>query len=156
MPPNDSPDNPTTAEKAPAPRRKSVTQRVREARDQLTSTTGTRATFDYELLRQFADNRVSASLMVLMLVFAVGFTSSFWSGAEVAGIWTIAVLVIHVITISKCRQFLASARAGLNLRVWQFRFILLDLFYGLAWMFNLVTPIGADERSSTFMLFISA
>jgi len=60
VPPNDSPDNPTTAEKAPAPRRKSVGQRVREARDQLTSTTGTRATFDYELVRQFADNRVSA------------------------------------------------------------------------------------------------
>ncbi len=154
MPPNDSPDNPIAIEKPPGPRRKSVGQRVREARDQLTSTTGTRATFDYELVRQFADNRVSASLMVLLLVFAVGFMSSFWTGAETAGIWTIAVLVIHVITISKCRQFLASARTGLNLRAWQMRFILLDLFYGLAWMFNLVTPVGSDERTSTFMLFI--
>jgi len=72
VPPNDSPENPIPAEKPPGPRRKSVGQRVREARDQLTSTTGTRATFDYELVRQFADNRVSASLMVLLLVFAVG------------------------------------------------------------------------------------
>jgi two-component system, cell cycle sensor histidine kinase PleC len=154
VPPNDSPENPIPAEKPPGPRRKSVGQRVREARDQLTSTTGTRATFDYELVRQFADNRVSASLMVLLLVFAVGFVSSFWTGAETAGIWTLAVLVIHVITISKCRQFLASARAGLNLRAWQMRFILVDLFYGLAWMFNLVTPVSTDERSNTFMLFI--
>ena len=56
-------------------------QRVREARDRLTSTTGTRAAFDYELLRQFAENRLSASLVILLLVGTVGFLSSLWTGA---------------------------------------------------------------------------
>src|SRR3569623_2044445 len=37
---------------------------------------------------------------------------------------------------------------------WRFRFILLDLFYGLAWMFILIHPVGADESSGTFMLFV--
>jgi len=131
-----------------------VAQRVRDARDQLTSTTGTRATFDYELLRQFADNRVSASLMVLLLVGTVGAVSSFWAGAFNAGVWTAAVLVIHLVTIAKCRQFLASSPTGINLRAWQMRFTLLDLFQGLAWMYNLIDPTGRDERSGTFMLFI--
>jgi two-component system cell cycle sensor histidine kinase PleC len=152
VPESEQPDIP--GEKPLAQRRRIMTQRVREARDKLTSTTGTRATFDYELLRQFADNRVSASLMILFLVGTVGFLSSFWTGAVTAGIWTAAVLVIHAITVAKCRQFLASAPAGVNLRAWQMRFILLDLFYGLAWMYNLINPAGADERSSTFMLFI--
>jgi two-component system, cell cycle sensor histidine kinase PleC len=154
VPPSVQPDIPMPSERPQAKRRRIATQRVREARDQLTSTTGTRATFDYELLRQFADNRVSASLMILLLVGTVGFMSSFWTGAIAAGIWTAAVLVIHVVTITKCRQFLASAQAGMNLRAWQMRFIILDLFYGLAWMYMLINAAGADEKSSTFMLFI--
>ena len=31
---------------------------------------------------------------------------------------------------------------------------MLDLFYGLAWMFNLIHPVGMDQNSSTFMLFV--
>jgi two-component system, cell cycle sensor histidine kinase PleC len=31
---------------------------------------------------------------------------------------------------------------------------MLDLFFGLAWIFNLVHPRGGDEGSSTFMLFV--
>jgi len=34
------------------------------------------------------------------------------------------------------------------------RFILLDLFYGVAWMFILIHPVGVDEGSNTFMLFV--
>jgi two-component system cell cycle sensor histidine kinase PleC len=37
---------------------------------------------------------------------------------------------------------------------WRLRFVVLDLFYGLAWMFILIHPVGADESSSTFMLFV--
>ena len=59
---------------------------MREARDALTSTTGTRVAFDYELLRQFAENRLSASLVVLLLVGTVGMLSSLWTGAVVAGV----------------------------------------------------------------------
>lgn len=142
------------SEKPLAKRRRVTAQRVREARDRLTSTTGTRVAFDYELLRQFADNRLSASFMIPLLVGTVGFLSSFWSGLFEAVIWTACVLVIHAVTIVKCRQFLAGAPTGLNLRAWQMRFIILDLCYGLAWMYNLIHPIALDERSGTFILFI--
>src|SRR4030081_1979469 len=80
-------------------RRRAAVQRVREARDRLTSTTGTRPAFDYELLRQFAQNRLSASLVILLLVGSVGALSSIWIGALTAGTWTSAVLVIHAVII---------------------------------------------------------
>src|SRR3954470_9140404 len=80
-----------------AKRRRETAQHVREARDRLTSTTGTRPAFDYELLRLFAQNRLSASLVVLLLVAPVGFLSSLWVGPVTATIWTCAVLVIHAI-----------------------------------------------------------
>ncbi len=137
-----------------ATRRRAAAQHVREARDRLISTTGTRPAFDYELLRLFAHNRLSASLVILLLVGTVGFLSSLWIGAIAAGTWTSAVLVIHAIIITKCRQFLAEPQGSVNLRAWRFRFIMLDLFFGLSWMFILIHPVGADEGSSTFMLFV--
>jgi two-component system cell cycle sensor histidine kinase PleC len=147
-------DIPMPTEKPGAKRRRIAAQRVREARDQLTSTSGTRTAFDYELLRQYAENRLSASLVILLLVGTVGFLSSLWTGAVLAGAWTASVLVIHAVIITKCRQFLLEPPNGLKLRRWRLRFIMLDLFYGLAWMYNLIHPVGNDEGSSTFMLFV--
>jgi two-component system, cell cycle sensor histidine kinase PleC len=130
------------------------THRVREARDRLISSTGTRLAFDYELLRLFAQNRFSASLVILLLVTTVGFLSSLWIGAVNAGIWTCAVLMIHATVITHCRQFLAEPPKSINFHAWRLRFIMLDLFFGLAWMFNLIHPRWGDDGSSTFMLFV--
>jgi two-component system cell cycle sensor histidine kinase PleC len=137
-----------------AKRRRAAKERVREARDRLTSSTGTRPAFDYELLRLFAQNRLSASLVILLLVSTVGFLSSLWTGAVTAGTWTAAVLLIHAVIITKCRQFLAEQPNAVQVRRWRLRFIMLDLFFGLAWMFILIHPVGADTQASTFMLFV--
>ena len=99
-----------SSEGASAKRRRLTAQRVREARDRLTSTTGTRPAFDYELLRQFAQNRLSASLVILLLVGTVGFLSSLWIGAVAAGVWTVrGAGDPRRSSITKCRQFLAEA-----------------------------------------------
>ena len=141
-------------EEVAARRRRQAQQRVRDARDRLTSTTGTTPVFDYELLRLFAQNRLSASLVILLLVCTVGFLTSLWTGAAMAGIWTAGVLLIHAIIIAKCRQFLAMPQAEVNIRTWRFRFIMLDMCFGLAWMFNLLEPVGPEEGTGTFMLFV--
>src|ERR1700741_752191 len=124
----DQRDVPVSTDGSSAKRRRAAAQHVREARDRLTSTTGTRPFFDAELLRLFAQNRLSASLVILLLVGVVGFLSSLWVGAITAGTWTSAVLVIHAIIITKCRQFLAEPQSSAeNSRVWRLRFIMLDL-----------------------------
>ncbi|HEY6023097.1 MAG TPA: HAMP domain-containing sensor histidine kinase [Pseudolabrys sp.] len=143
VPPDDSPV-----------KRRLAAQYVREARDRLTSSSGTRPAFDYELLRQYAQNRISASLVILLLVTTVGFMSSVWTGALSAGAWIAAVLVIHAVLVTKCRQFLEKPMNEIAARAWRLRFVTLDLFYGLAWMFILVHPLGIDESASTFMLFV--
>jgi two-component system cell cycle sensor histidine kinase PleC len=135
--------------------RRAASRRVREARDRLISTTGNRPAFDYELLRQFAQNRLSGSLVILLLVGTVGGLSGLlWGGAVKAGTWTGAVLMIHAVIITKCRQFLAEPQNTIGIRAWRLRFILLDLLFGLAWTFILVPPAGADAGASTFMLFV--
>jgi two-component system cell cycle sensor histidine kinase PleC len=156
--------SPTTSETraaaAPAPAAASPTQRrlafqhVREARDRLTSTSGTRPVFDYELLRQFAQNRLSASAVILLLIVTIGLFSGLWTGALICGVWTGGALVIHLVIIRTCRQFLAEMPSTANLRAWRMRFLLLDLFFGVAWTFILINPIGADEQAGMFMLFV--
>ena len=127
---------------------------MREARDRLTSTSGTRPVFDYELLRQFAQNRLSGSLVILLLVVTIGLLSSLWTGALTSGVWTGGALVIHLVIIRACRLFLDEQPGTVNLHAWRLRFILLDLFFGMAWTFILIHPVGVDEQSGTFMLFV--
>jgi two-component system cell cycle sensor histidine kinase PleC len=145
--------------RAPAPateplgrQRRSTAQRVREARDRLTSSTG-RPAFDYELLRLFASNRISASLAVMLLVATVGFLSGVWAHGATAAVWTAGVLVIHWVIASQCRRFLAEPPGSVNLRAWRIRFIALDFIFGVAWMLNVLTVVNGQQASGTFMLF---
>jgi two-component system, cell cycle sensor histidine kinase PleC len=135
-------------------RRRLAAQRVREARDRLTSSTGTRPAFDYELLRQYAQNRLSASLVILLLVGSLGILSGLWTGAFMAGLWTASVLIIHGAFIKTCSQFLMDPPGKADIRRWRLRFVTLDLFFGLAWMFLLLQYAGPDDASRTFMLFM--
>jgi two-component system cell cycle sensor histidine kinase PleC len=92
--------------------------------------------------------------VILLLVATVGVLSSFWTGAVTAGIWTTAVLVIHAVIVTACRHFLAEQQTAVNLHRWRLRFFILDLFYGLAWMFILIRQVGLEETSGAFMLFV--
>ena len=152
--PGEQPDLAALPPESSPVKRRLAAQYVRDARDRLTSTSGTRPAFDYELLRQYAQNRISASLIILLLVATVGFMSSIWSGALTAGIWTAGVLVIHAVMIAKCRQFLERPMHEISVTGWRLRFVMLDLFYGLAWTFILIDPVGIDESAGTFMLFV--
>jgi two-component system cell cycle sensor histidine kinase PleC len=152
--PGEQPSLTALPPKTSAAKRRLSAQYVREARDRLTSTSGTRPAFDFELLRQYAQNRLSASLVILLLVATIGLLSSLWTGAITAGAWTASVLVIHAVIIRKCRQFLALPAAEAPYGTWRLRFILLELFYGLAWMFILIHPVGTDESSNMFLLFV--
>src|SRR6187455_2356982 len=104
-------------------KRRLAALKVREARDRLTSTTGTRPAFDYELLRQYAQNRLSASLVILLLVGTIGFLSGVWTGAFMAGLWTASVLIIHAVFIKQCTRFMTETPAKADIRRWRLRFI---------------------------------
>src|SRR5450759_5486003 len=73
---------------APVNNRRAAAQRVREARDRLTSTSGTRPAFDRELLRQYAQTQMSASYVVMLLVVATGLLFGFWMNPISAAAWT--------------------------------------------------------------------
>ena len=123
--------------------RRAATQRVREARDRLTSTSGTRPAFDRELLRQYAQTRLSASFVVMLLVVATGLLFGFWMEPISAAAWTFGMLCIHAVIIRNCSKFLDEPPSLTATRKWRTRFILLDLLYGLCWTAILIHPAGS-------------
>src|ERR1044072_1445400 len=110
----------TPAEKAAAAQRRDATKRVRWVRDRLTSTSGTPA-FDYELLRQLAQNRLSASLAIWLLISTGGFLSGVWTGLVPAAAWTVVVIGIHTLITSQCRKFLNEAGGRVDIARWRMR-----------------------------------
>ncbi len=125
-----------------------------EANDRLTATAATRRAFDAELLRQYAQNRLSGSLLILLLVGTIGSASSLWMSPLVAAGWTAAMLAIHGVIVLTCRRFLAQCAKAVDLAAWRLRFVLLDLMSGLAWVFQVVQPIGSSDAAPTFNLFV--
>ena len=139
----------------PATRNRRVAaQRVREARDRLTSTSGTRPAFDRELLRKYAETRVSASYVVMLLVVATGLVFGFWMEPISAAAWTCGMLCIHAVILRNCGKFLSEPPSPTGPRKWRTRFVLLDLLYGLCWTAILLHPAGLDIVSSTLMIFL--
>jgi two-component system cell cycle sensor histidine kinase PleC len=139
---------------APVGNRRAAAQRVREARDRLTSTTGTRPAFDRELLRQYAQTRLSASYVVMLLVVATGLLFGFWMPPVSAAAWTCGLLCIHTAITRSCSKFLAEPPSPTATRKWRTRFVLLDLLYGLCWTAILVHPTSFDAGSNTLMMFL--
>src|SRR5580765_5378801 len=129
---------------APASNRRAAAQRVREARDRLTSTSGTRPAFDSELLRQYAQTRISASFVVMLLVVASGILFGLWMQPVTAAAWTVGMLCIHAAIIRNCTRFLAEQPSLAATRKWRTQFVLLDLLYGLCWTAILIHPAGLD------------
>src|SRR5215471_10788229 len=119
---------------APVSNRRVAAQRVREARDRLTSTSGTRPAFDRELLRQYAQTRISASYVVMLLVVSTGLLFGLGMPPMAAAAWTCGILCIHAAIIRACARFLAEQLTLAATRKWRTRFVLLDLLYGLCWM----------------------
>src|SRR6185437_11626308 len=139
---------------APASNRRDAAQRVREARDRLTSTSGTRPAFDRELLRQYAQTRLSASYVIMLLVVATGLLFGFWMPPVSAAAWTFGMLCIHAAIIRSCVRFLEESSSLTTTRRWRVRFVLLDLMYGLCWTPILIHPASFDVVSNTLMMFL--
>jgi two-component system, cell cycle sensor histidine kinase PleC len=133
--------------------RRAAAQRVREARDKLTSTSGTRPAFDSEMLRQYARTRLSASYVVMLLVVATGLLFGLWMQPVPSALWTVGMLCIHAAMTRSCCRYLAEPALPAVTRKWRTRFVGLDLLYGLCWMAILIHPV-LDVVTETLMVFL--
>ncbi len=133
--------------------RKRVGRQVRDARDRLTSTTGTKRSFEYELMRVFAQNKQSAGLAVALIAIATGWVAGWVSNPIMGVAGGGVVLAAHGFCVLMARAFLKVPPDKADLQSWRMRFVLAETVLGLAWVLALliVTRSSAAE-ASTFLL----
>jgi two-component system cell cycle sensor histidine kinase PleC len=126
-------DKKTAANRARADRRRGVQRAVQAAREKLSSASGTRPDFDYELALTFAHNRLSAAIPLPLLTIILAATASLWLGADAVIAWGAMAIAVHVAIVALCRSFVNTRPAAVKVARWTRRFVIAEFIEGLAW-----------------------
>lgn len=78
---------------------------VFEARQKLTSSSGTRASFDYELMAEYADYRLSGMLALPALLLILALFASLFVGPLPAVAWVSVVILANFAVLFFCKRF---------------------------------------------------
>ncbi len=137
-------------------RRRKVAQEMRAAREKLTSSTGLERSFDYELIRLFAQYHVGAAVPLLVLALAVAGLATLWVPIEPLAVWFCFLASAMGIVISLSRRFLGQDEASVSLHRWRQVFIGAEFLQGCAWAPILLLLVRSDAGSvQGFALFVA-
>ncbi|HEY9010964.1 MAG TPA: HAMP domain-containing sensor histidine kinase [Devosia sp.] len=132
--------------------RRSSRNAVFEARQRLTSSSGTRASFDFELLDEYADSRISGMLAVPALLLILALFASLFVGPAPAALWVGTVIAANVAVVLLCKRFKRSDRQKFNPARWNTSFTVGETVYGIAWStLALFTLVSSDPSLSVVM-----
>ena len=160
--PNPAEMKKTAINRERAEHRRSVARAVRSERERLTSTSGTRPAFDYELLLTYARNRLSAAYALPLLIIIVAATATTWIDARLSIAWAATALAIHVAILIVCRRFNRLQIADVSIKKWTRRFVVAELVGALGWAAILLlsrTPVpgsGLEVFQFATMLIVTA
>ena len=138
-----------------AEQRRDLSRAIRDARDRLSSATGTNITFDYELTFTYARNRLSTILVFPVLTMFIAGAAALLSDLHAAVLWFAGTIITHLLVVIGCRRFLGIPEQDVPLKTWRNRFILCELLFGLSWAGIFILPFAANEPSLVFQFSAS-
>ena len=125
-------------------RKREVSRTVKDIRERLTSSSGTRPQFDYELALMYAKNRQGASFALPVFAIVVAAALSLGANQVNAGLWLMAVLTTHAIVLWLCSRFEKIEQPDLKLKSWQTRFAIAEFLTGLSWGAMIFVSVSAQ------------
>ena len=132
---------------------------VLDARQRLTSSSGTRADFDFELMRDYAQSRVNAALPIAGIVSILAVVASFWVPVVFTTLWAGMVILSLLIVVLMAQRFRTSDPSKFNASQWTATFIAGETVYGMAWstlaLFTLVSDVGTLTPVIFAMVLVS-
>jgi two-component system cell cycle sensor histidine kinase PleC len=138
-------------------RRGTPQKTVFDARQRLTSSSGTRADFDYELLNDYADARISGVLVVPAVLLILAGFSSLWVPLYAVLAWASLAVAVNTLVVLICRRFKRVVPSRFNAGQWTATFIAAETAYGVCWaLFTLFVLVGSDSRSLAVVMFAIA
>jgi two-component system cell cycle sensor histidine kinase PleC len=125
---------------------------VLEARQRLTSSSGTRADFDFELMHDYADSRIGAALPMAAIVSILAIVASFWVPVTVTALWAGLVVASLLVVVLTARRFKSTDPAKFNAGRWTTSFVAAESIGGLV---TLVTDPEALAPVMFAMVLVS-
>jgi two-component system cell cycle sensor histidine kinase PleC len=131
------------------------TQRaVEDARQRLTSSSGTRASYDFQLIDDYAHGRINGLLAVPALVLILALFASLWVSPLAAAAWAAVVILAHLGVVLLCRRFKGEGPARFNALRWTASFVIAEAVYGICWsMLALFTLVTAPSEPLLIAMF---
>ncbi|WP_244513390.1 sensor histidine kinase [Devosia insulae] len=134
--------------------RRNSQRTVFDARQRLTSSSGTRASFDFELLDEYASSRLGGLLAVPALVLILALFSSLWVSPLAAAGWAALVIVANLVVAWLCRRLKTEDPSKFNAGRWTATFIGAELVNGIAWaLLALFTLVAEDSMALLVAMF---
>ena len=134
------------------PRRNSQ-KTVFDARQRLTSSSGTRASFDFELLNEYAGSRIAGGLAVPALLLILALFSSLFVPPTAAAVWASLVIAGNTTVVLFCRRFRRADRNKFNAAQWTASFVAVESVYGVAWSLLALFTLAAHSENLPVVLF---
>ncbi|SON55094.1 Non-motile and phage-resistance protein [Hartmannibacter diazotrophicus] len=122
----------TESNRLRAMRKRENSRAVKNVREKLSSSTGTRPAFDYELTLGYARHRVASWLPVSLLIVLLAFIGSHWYPPAATAVWAGIVFYVQSVHVLLCWRFTKQSPANVRLRVWRRRFHIGELLAGLS------------------------
>ncbi|WP_246018437.1 sensor histidine kinase [Pelagibacterium montanilacus] len=130
-----------------------MSRTLRDARQRLTSSSGTRVDFDYDLLDDYAGARLSGFLPMLLVVGTLAFFATLWVPVQFAAGWAGVVLLANGSVALVCRQFRRTAASNFNARRWTATFVAGETIHGLAWAMLPVLSLVSNSPDILVIIF---
>jgi len=133
--------------------KRSAQKTVLDARQRLTSSSGTRASFDYELMHDYAGSRLGTTLPMAVIIVILAAVASLWVPVLFTSLWAGTVLVSMLVLVVMTQRFKAEEPAKFNAGQWTANFVIGETIYGLAWSLLALFTLVASHPSLTPLLF---
>jgi two-component system cell cycle sensor histidine kinase PleC len=127
---------------------------VEDARQRLTSSSGTRSAFDFELIDEYANSRLASGLAVPALVLILAVFASLWVSPFAAAGWAALTIAANTVTALLCRRFKRVDPAKFNAARWTTTFVAAETTLGIAWaLLTIFSFIGTDAAALQVAMF---
>jgi two-component system cell cycle sensor histidine kinase PleC len=126
---------------------------VDDVRQRLTSVSGTRASFDLELLDEYAGSRLSGALALPALLLILALFVSLWVPVIAALVWAGLVVLANTAVVLLCRRFKREDRTKLSVSQWTTSFVAAETVYGIAWSLLSLFTLTTDDPNLTVAMF---
>lgn len=132
--------------------RRDAHRAVFDARQKLTSISGTRISYDYELLQEYANSRLSTMLALPLMQIILAVFASLWVPLPLTIGWCVLVIAANTIVVLICKKFKSGEDARKNLQRWVTAMVCAEIFYGVSWAtLALFSLVGSDENLNVMM-----